>query len=225
MPQRDSSRSVSPAPLPTRSTSSGLAWPTLPAGSCALTSQIDAAPVPAAPVRVDLRDLSPVTLLLDSTTVHLEPRAFPDVAGLVSGVVFVAPSDMAAPSTAKGVTLQVGQGIPAVSGLELPDLPSPLRLVDAVQTDSTFTVDARGFDVLAAPARVDDRVVVEIMRAGVVRARCGVDAAGRLHLEPAAIGGAGDATLIFRAQRRVVREESMIDARLERAVEVRLVVR
>lgn len=205
----------------------GLAWPALPAGSCTLTA--NEAPVPAAPVRVDLRDLSPVTLLLDSVPVHLEPRAFPDVAGLVSGVVFVAPSELAAPATAKGVTLQIGQlgqGVPAVTGLELPELPSPLRLVDAVGNEGgTFTVDARGFDVLAAPARPEDRVVVEIVRAGVVRARCGVDASGHLHLEPTAIGGQGDATLIFRAQRRVLREESTIDARLERAVEVRLVVR
>ncbi len=205
----------------------GLGWPAVTAGSCTLTA-LDT-PVPTAPVRVDLRDLSPVTLLLDAVPVHLEPRAFPDVAGLVSGVVFVAPSDMAAPATAKGITLQLGQGLPAVSGLELPDLPSPLRLVDAVSNDGgTFTVDARGFDVLAAPARPEDRVVVEIMRAGVVRARCGVDTSGRLHLDSTSLGGQGDATLIFRAQRRVVREESAdarVDARLERAVEVRLVVR
>lgn len=201
----------------------GLAWPNVPVGSCTLTANEPA--VAASPVRVDLRDLSPVTLLLDSTPLHLEPRAFPDVAGLVSGVVFVAPSDLAAPSAAKGVTLQIGQGAPSVSGLELPDLPSPLRLIDATQTDGTFSVDPRGLDILATPARIDDRVVVEIMRAGVVRARCGVDASGRLHVEANALGGTGDATLIVRAQRRVLRDDVLLDARLERAVEVRLAIR
>ena len=208
----------------------GLAWPNVPAGACALTA--NDAPVPASPVRVDLRDLSPVTLLLEGTPVNLEPRAFPDVAGLVSGVVFVAPSELAAPfsgarASAKSISLQMGQGLPAVSGLELPELPSPLRVLDAVNNDGTFTVDARGVDILAAPARTDDRVVVEIMRAGVVRARCGVDATGHLRMDSVALGGTGDATLIIRTQRRVLRDDGInpVDARLERAVELRVFLR
>lgn len=203
----------------------GLGWPAVTAGACMLTE--NDAQVAASPVRVDLRDLSPVTLLLEGTPVNLEPRAFPDVAGLVSGVVFVAPSELAAPAAAKAVSLQVGQAFPAVTGLELPDLPSPLRVIDAVHNDGTFTVDAKGFDILAAPARPDDRVVVEIVRAGVVRARCGVDARGRLHMDSAALGGVGDATLIIRAQRRTLRDDGInpVDARLERDVELRVVLR
>ena len=205
----------------------GLGWANVPAGTCTLSP--DEQPAASAnPVRVDLRDLSPVRLLLDSREpIDLEPRAFPDVAGLVSGVVFVAPSDLAAPVSAKGVSLQVGQGVPAVTGLELPELPSPLRLVDAVANEGTFTVEARGLDINTAPPRDGDRISVEVVRAGVVRARCGVDASGRLHIESAALGGVGDASLVVRAQRRVVRDDlvNALDARLERAVEVRLLVR
>lgn len=201
----------------------GLGWAPVTAGACTLTANESAAP--AQPVRVDLRDLSPVTLLLEGAPVNLEPRAFPDVAGLVSGVVFVAPSDLAAPSVAKGVSLQAGSA--TIGNLELPELPSPLRLIDAVSNDGTFTVDARGVDLVAAPARADDRVVVEVVRAGVLRARCGVDAAGRLRIDSSALGGAGDATFVIRTQRRVVRDDAVnaVDARLERAVEVRVVLR
>lgn len=207
----------------------GLSWANVPAGTCTLES---AEPAPSAsPVRVDLRDVSPVRLLLDSReTIDLEPRAFPDVAGLVSGVVFVAPSDLAAPASAKGVALQVGQGVPSIGGLELPELPSALRLVDAVATEgtpTTFTVQSRGLDVTTAAPREGDRITVEVVRAGVLRARCGVDANGRLHLDSAALGGAGDATLVVRAQRRVLRDDlvNALDARLERDVEVRIVIR
>lgn len=207
----------------------GLGWSNVSSGTCTL---VGSEPAPSAnPVRVDLRDLSPVRLLLDShEQIDLEPRAFPDVAGLVSGVVFVAPSDLAAPAAAKGISLQVGQGVPAISGLELPELPSALRLIDAVATDGTFTLtdaDARGLDVATAPPRDGDRIAVEVVRAGVVRARCGVDASGKLHIEPAALGGVGDATLVIRSQRRVLRDDvaNAVDARLERDLEVRVVIR
>lgn len=207
----------------------GLGWSNVSSGTCTLVGS-EASPS-ASPVRVDLRDLSPVKLLLDSREqIDLEPRAFPDVAGLVSGVVFVAPSDLAAPVSAKGISLQVGQGNPAISGLELPELPSPLRLIDAVANEGTFTLtdaDTRGLDVATAPPRDGDRITVEVVRAGVVRARCGVDASGKLHIDPAALGGVGDATLVIRAQRRVVRDDvaNAVDARLERDLEVRVVIR
>lgn len=210
----------------------GLGWSNVSPGTCTL---VGSEPSPSAnPVRVDLRDLSPVRLLLDSREqIDLEPRAFPDVAGLVSGVVFVAPSDLAAPAAAKGISLQVGQGVPAISGLELPELPTGLRLIDAVAavgTEGTFTLtdaDARGLDVATAPPRDGDRIAVEVVRAGVVRARCGVDASGKLHIEPAALGGVGDATLVIRSQRRVLRDDlaNAVDARLERDLEVRVVIR
>jgi hypothetical protein len=201
----------------------GLGWAPVTQGACTLTANEPA--VSSNPVRVDLKDLSPVTLLLEGSPVNLEPRAFPDVAGLVSGVVFVAPSDLAAPAMAKGVSLQAANN--TINGLELPDLPAPLRLIDAVNNEGTFTVDAHGVDLVAAPAHSNDRVVVEIMRSGVVRARCGVDASGRLHIDSSALGGAGDATFVIRTQRRIVREEALntVDARLERAIEVRLVLR
>lgn len=197
----------------------GLGWSPVAPGVCSANQPTEAAP--SAPVRVDLRDLSPVTLLLEGAPVGLEPRAFPDVAGLVSGVVFVAPADWTAPEQTKTVSLQTAAGL--VSGLELPELPSPLRLVDAVANDGVFTVDARGLDLVTAVPHGDDRTVVEVVRSGVVRARCGVDASGRLHVDGAALGGMGDATLVVRAQRRLLRDD--VDARLERDVEVRLLVR
>jgi len=207
----------------------GLGWSNVSSGACTM---VGGEPAPSAnPVRVDLRDLSPVRLVLDAREpIDLEPRAFPDVAGLVSGVVFVAPADLAAPVAAKGISLQVGQGFPSVTGLELPELPSPLRLVDAVVNDgvpTTFTVESRGLDIVTGAPHEGDRIAVEVVRAGVVRARCGVDASGKLHIESGALGGAGDATLVVRAQRRVVRDDgfSAVDARLERDVEIRIVVR
>jgi hypothetical protein len=207
----------------------GLDWSNVSQGACTL---VGSEPAPSAsPVRVDLRDLSPVRLLLDSREqIELEPRAFPDVAGLVSGVVFVAPSDLAAPTSAKGISLQVGQGVPAISNLELPELPSPLRLIDAVANEGTFTLDGadlKGLDIATAAPREGDQIAVEVVRAGVVRARCGVDASGKLHIEPAALGGIGDATLVIRAQRRVLRDDPLnaVDARLERDLEVRVVIR
>lgn len=203
----------------------GLGWPRVTSGACTLTASEPQSS--AAPVRVDLRDLSPVTLFLEGAPLNLEPRAFPDVAGLVSGVVFVAPSDLNAPLNAKTVSLQTGSL--TMNGFELPDLPSPLRLIDAASTDGTFVVDSKGVDLVAAPARSNDRVVVEIMRAGVVRARCGVDASGRLRIDSMALGGVGDATLVIRTQRRILRDDrddpmNAVDARLERAVEVRVSV-
>lgn len=204
----------------------GLGWATVPAGTCTLPSS---EPAPSAnPVRVDLRDLSPVKLLVGREQIDLEPRAFPDVAGLVSGVVFVAPSELAAPAFAKSISLQVGQGQPAITALELPELPAPLRLVDAVANEgATFSVDARGLDIATAAPSLGDRIAVEVVRAGVVRARCSVDTNGKLHIDSAALGGTGDATLVVRAQRRVLRDDAVnaLDARLERDVEVRLVIR
>lgn len=204
----------------------GLGWAPVSSGTCTLTTTAtDEAPRATAPVRVDLRDVSPVTLLLEGSPVGLEPRAFPDVAGLVSGVVFVAPSEWSAPQATKTVSLQTSAG--TVSGLELPDLPSPLRLVDAVANDGAFGVEARGLELVTAVPHGDDRTVVEVVRSGVVRARCGVDATGRLRIDAAALGGVGDATLVVRAQRHLVRDELGVglDARLERDVEVRLNIR
>jgi hypothetical protein len=47
-----------------------------------------------------------------------------------------------------------------------------------------------------------------------------------LHLDASALGGVGDATFVIRTQRRVVRDDPMnaVDARLERAVEVHVVL-
>ncbi|MBI2390211.1 MAG: hypothetical protein HYV09_11535 [Deltaproteobacteria bacterium] len=201
----------------------GLAWAPVSTGACTLVSEEAARQTSS--VRVDLRDLSPVTMLLDGAPVGLEPRAFPDVAGLVSGVVFVAPADLVVPQATKSITLQTANA--AVAGLELPELPAPVRLVDAVANDGTFTVDATGFAVTTAPARGDDRIVVEVLRGGVLRARCGVDTTGHLRIDAAALGGAGEATLVFRAQRHLLRDDatSSLDARLERDVEVRVVAR
>lgn len=201
----------------------GLGWKSVAPGTCTLVD--DTGSTASSPVRVDLRDLSPVTLLLEGAPVGLEPRAFPDVAGLVSGVVFVAPAELNAPESTHSVSLQTATG--TFSGLELPELPSPLRLLDATANDGTFTVDARGLDLATATPHGDDRTLVEIVRSGRVRARCGVDASGRLHVDANALGGAGDATLVVRAQRHLLRDEpgGSLDARLERDVEVRLSIR
>lgn len=210
----------------------GLGWVAPPAGTCS-TAKPSA---PSSAAHVDLRDLSPVSVSLvgeaasDLGTFGLEPRAFPDVAGLVSGVVFVPPSGtLSATEGARldGVSFSVGGR--SLGALELPDLPGKVRLLGAVAGtggSETWGVDARGLDVTIDPGA--DPIVVEVLRAGVTHARCGFDGSGKLHIDAAALGGAGDITLLVRAQRRVLRDDAVlghVDARLERSVEIRVVAR
>ncbi len=222
----------------------GLGWAAPPLGTCVAPAAV----APSSSARVDLRDLSPVTLsvltsgtagldVVPQGTFTLEPRAFPDVAGLVSGVVFVAPQIVReAPSFPRidGVSLAVGGR--ALSGFELPELPSKVRLVGAVPTTlpglaggpslEAYAVEAAGFDLVSGPTT--DPVVVEVVRSGVVHARCGFDAAGKLRVDATSAGGVGELALVLRAQRRVVRDDAVlgqIDARLERVVEIRVLAR
>lgn len=213
----------------------GLAWAPAPVGACSTTRPT----APPASAHVDLRDLSPVSVSLlgenatDLGTFALEARAFPDVVGLVSGVVFV-PAEGAtglagaaalAGHRLDGVTFSVGGR--SFGGLELPELPGKLRLVGATKgaEAEAWSVDAAGFD-LTVDGELNDPIVVEVLRAGVTRARCGFDASGKLRLDAASLGGVGEAVLLVRAQRRVLRDDAVlghVDARLERSVEVRIV--
>lgn len=225
----------------------GLGWAPPPAGTCSAAK----APAPSSAAHVDLRDLSPVSVSLvgeaasDLGTFGLEPRAFPDVAGLVSGVVFV-PAGVPAAAAPGGawtgaltelsgsrldaVTFSVGGR--ALAALELPELPAKVRLVGATPlalagAAESWGVDVRGFDVTVDLVGADP-VVVEVLRAGVTHARCGFDAGRKLRIDAASLGGAGDVTLLVRAQRRVLRDDVVlghVDARLERSVEIRVVAR
>jgi hypothetical protein len=210
----------------------GLTYPVVPVGTCALASTVPTSAAGDGAVRVDLRDLSPVTLELKGDDgapmlVGLEPKAFPDVAGLVSGVVFVAPASTATLAAPRFVTVHVPSATSA--GLELPELPARLQLVDAVASESGYAIDARGLDIVAPPpALPSDRLVVDVVRGGVVRAHCGLDSSGRLHVDAFALGGQGDVTLLVRAQRHVLRDDASlgaVDARLERAMDVKVLVR
>jgi hypothetical protein len=204
----------------------GFGWRPVPVGVCASVEGESSAP-PAAPVHVELKDLSPVALELKgddglSTRLGLEPRAFPDVAGLVSGVVFVAPADTALVSGPRTATVQAGSA--TFGGLDLPDLPSRLQLVDAIPENGTYTV-AHTLDFVASSVRDGDRLAIDVVRGGVVRLRCGVDAQGKLRIE---LGNAGEATLVVRALRRIQREDVVlgpVDARLERDIELKLLVK
>ena len=207
----------------------GLTYRAVPAGACVAVDVEDGArPVPA--VRVDLRDLSPVSIEIrgdegDSAVLPLEPRAFPDVGGLVSGVVFVAPAAKVTRSTPRGVTVTVSGA--RLDELELPDAPR-VQLPAAVAGDDDTFVDATGFDVLFPPSGVDDRLSVDVLRAGVARARCAPDASGRVRLDAASIGGAGDVVLVARDARRAVHQEPSIgavDARVAREIELKLTAR
>ncbi|MGZ3450881.1 MAG: hypothetical protein ACXVEF_14860 [Polyangiales bacterium] len=203
----------------------GLGWQSIPAGTCAV---VDEAVQPTQTIRVDLRDLSPVNLEVRgedglTTPLALEPRAFPDVVGMVSGVVFVAPA-FAPVTTAKSVSLSAS-GV-ALGGFDLPE-PPRLELVGATGEGGTFSLLAsHGVDLVDSSVRTDERVAVDVIRAGVVKSRC-VLGDGRLHLDGASLGGVGEASLLVRAQRRAVRdgESGAIEARLERDVEVRLLVK
>lgn len=212
----------------------GLAWGAPPVGVCTLGDTLPAAPNAA--VRVDLRDLSPVALELAADDgapllVRLEPRAFPDVAGVVSGVVFVAPSSTQVAATPRLASLRVGGA--TLSALELPELPARVQLVDATSVEGTYSIDAHGLDVIISSLAKDgpkdsDRFAIDVVRAGVVRAHCGFDGAGKLRIDALSLGGAGEATLVVRAQRRVLRDDptlGAVDARLERALELKVVVR
>ncbi|MBK7402227.1 MAG: hypothetical protein IPJ34_39805 [Myxococcales bacterium] len=216
----------------------GLGWAAPPSGTCVAPQAV----APSTSARVDLRDLSPVTLSVLSntgvaadpsqTTFSLEPRAFPDVAGLVSGVVFVAPQTTPVPSFPRidGVSFAVGGR--ALTGFELPELPSKVRLVGALPTTiagvEAYSVEAGGFDLVVGTPSATDPIVVEVVRSGVVHARCGFDAAGKLRIDAVSAGGVGELGLVLRAQRRVVRDDAVlgqVDARLERVVEIRVVAR
>jgi hypothetical protein len=206
----------------------GLGWQSIPAGTCAA---VEEAAAPTQGMRVDLRDLSPVNLEVRgddgvTTPLALEPRAFPDVVGMVSGVVFVAPS-FASVTSAKSVALSAN-GL-ALGGFDLPE-PPRLDLLGASpvgDSGSSFSVSpARGVDLVVSSVRTDERVSVDILRAGVVKTRC-VLGDGRLHLDGASLGGVGEASLLVRAQRRALRdgESGPLEARLERDVEVHLLVK
>lgn len=206
----------------------GLSWTPLPIGAC---MPADAAPAVKS-VRVDLRDLSPVALELSNDvgtpfTMQLEPKAFPDVAGLVSGVVFSATPGSTLGAAPRFVSVKVPNG--SVGGLELPELPPKLQLVDATPIDGgTYGVDARGLDVVAPSPAIGDRLEIDVVRGGLLLARCGLDTTGRLHVDAASLGGTGDATLVLRAQRRTVRDDAAlgtVDARLERSLDVKILVR
>jgi hypothetical protein len=206
----------------------GLAWSPLPIGACAAADS----PPGVKSVRVDLRDLSPVTLELSGdegqpVAMQLDPKAFPDVAGLVSGVVFSATPGTTLGSAPRFVSVTVPNA--TLNGLELPELPLELQLVDAVPLDGgVYGIDARGLDVAAPPSSTGDRLEIDVVRGGLVNARCGLDASGRLHVDAASLGGLGDATLVLRAQRRIQRDDATlgnVDARLERSMDVKILVR
>jgi hypothetical protein len=206
----------------------GLSWSPLPLGTCAA---VDAAPSVKS-VRVDLRDLSPVTVELvgdDGAPValQLEPKAFPDVGGLVSGVVFSVSPGSTLAMAPHYVSVQVPSA--TIGGLELPELPLKLQLVGAVPLDGgAYAIDSRGLDIVAPPTPAQDRLEIDVVRGGQINARCGLDASGRLHVEGASLGGLGDATLVLRAQRRIQRDDptlGSVDARLERSMDVKILVR
>ena len=207
----------------------GLTYREPPAGACAVVEAEPAArPLPA--VRVDLRDLSPVAVEIrgedgESGSLTLEPRAFPDVGGLVSGVVFVAPGAKPTRSTPRAVVLTVAGA--RLGDLDLPELPR-VQLPLAVASEEGLIVDAKGFDLVVPTSTTDGRISVDVVRAGVTRARCGADAAGRVHVDAASVGGAGETVLVVREQRRLVREEpslGSVDTRVSREIELKLVAR
>jgi hypothetical protein len=207
----------------------GLTYREPPLGVCA-TVDTDAALRALPAVRVDLRDLSPVAVEIrgedgDSAALALEPRAFPDVGGLVSGVVFVAPGAKPTRSTPRAVVLTVAGA--RVGDLELPEAPR-VQLPTSVTTEEGLVVDAKGFDLLSATTTADGRISVDVVRAGVTRARCGADASGRVHVDAASVGGPGETVLVVREQRRLLRDEpslGTVDTRVSREIELKVVAR
>lgn len=207
----------------------GLTYREPPVGVCA-TVDAEAALRPLPAVRVDLRDLSPVSVEIrgedgDSSALALEPRAFPDVGGLVSGVVFVAPGAKPTRSTPRAVVFTVAGA--RLGDLELPEMPH-VQLPTSVTTEEGLVVDAKGFDLLAASTAADGRISVDVIRAGVTRARCGADASGRVRIDAASVGGPGDTVLVVREQRRLVREDASlgsVDTRVSREIELKVVAR
>ncbi len=207
----------------------GLTYREPPAGVCTVVDTDTAArPLPA--VRVDLRDLSPVAVEIrgedgESSALALEPRAFPDVGGLVSGVVFVAPGAKPTRSTPRAVVLTVAGT--RLGDLELPEMPR-VQLPTSVASEEGLVVDAKGFDLLAATSTADGRISVDVVRAGVTRARCGTDAAGRVRIDAASVGGPGETVLVVREQRRLLRDEptlGSVDTRVSREIELKVVAR
>jgi hypothetical protein len=207
----------------------GLTYREPPVGTCAGVDT-DAALRPLPAVRVDLRDLSPVSVEIrgeegDSSALALEPRAFPDVGGLVSGVVFVSPGMKPTRSTPRAVVVSVAGA--RLGDLDLPELPR-VQLPTSVTTEEGLVVDAKGFDLLSASTTADGRISVDVVRAGVTRARCGADASGRVRIDAASVGGPGETVLVVREQRRLLREDATlgsVDTRVSREIELKVVAR
>lgn len=208
----------------------GLGYREPTAGAC-VPSDVEVVARPVSAVRVDLRDLSPVTVEVrgelegDTSLLQLEPRAFPDVGGLVSGVFFVAPTPRTTRSAPRVVNLSVSGA--RLGDLDIPELPR-VQIPSAVAADDALGVDAAGVDVFVAGSTADGRLSVDVVRAGVTRARCGVDATGKVHLDASSLGGAGDVGLVVREQRRLVRDDvtvGSLDARVSRELEIRLIAR
>ena len=213
----------------------GLSWTPPPAGTCVRNPSVDRdAPGHSNPtVRVELRDISPVVLELrpsdgEARLLNLEPRAFPDVVGLVSGVVFVTPSDASALSARSPRTAWIRAGTNIPTAIELPDRPTRVTFSSETTTDGIRVVDARGLELAAHPGHADEQVVVDVVRGGTVRARCGVNSLGTVRIDADALGGTGEATLVVRAQRRVMRDDPTLGAletRVERDIEFRVTAR
>jgi hypothetical protein len=207
----------------------GLRWSAPPVGTCAAVAPESAGTQPA---HIELRDLAPVRVDVSSATgervaLPMEARAFPDVMGIVSGVVYATPAATQAPLAGSVSSVELTLGASLSGALELPSLPAQLK-IDAAESEGAYAVDANGFDLWATAKNDRDALSIEISRGGVARARCGLDGQGHLRIDGASLGGAGELSLTVRAQRNERRLDAALgtlDVRLERVMDLRVLAR
>lgn len=210
----------------------GLAWTAPAAGTCVAPTEAAQA-TGAAGTQIELVDATPVSLTLHDavdaqSTLPLESRAFPDIAGLASGVVFVSSAGTRAATTSPIRSIDVSTVGGALGNFALPDLPTDLAIVGATESDGRWSVGAAGIDVASPSNDGADPLEVRIVRAGVTMTRCTIDRGAPLHLGLDLLGGSGEVGLLVRAVRRSVIASptfGSVETRLARELELRLEVR
>lgn len=181
--------------------------------------------------RVDLHDRSPVTLELKELgrqplTLQLEPHAFPDVVGLVSGVVFVArsPIHILSPSNAQFISWAISnQNSSSFDLPSLPQLSTPNQ--DSSLPDTLWLSQANANYSLQWVGGSFDRLSVDVIHNETTYLQCEADAHRRIQLPVTIFSNAKEVALLVRAHKRWVREDStfgQLDIRIERTRMIRV---
>jgi hypothetical protein len=176
-------------------------------GSCAQLPSLPSARGSAAPVRaIALVDVGAVTVESGGVKTSLVPRQLPDVADVVSGVVYAArPSDAALPPRGKYLLRAAGSAeldvAPFVVSAAAPGEPSELRIAgqDARAAAGVAIAASAPVELTWEAGAPDDSIYVDVAGAATTPAlptvRCLFTDSGRASIPAAAFGGIDDGAL------------------------------